>query len=274
MIGNQKQRDNGYIGVSTKVPPQVSELLNILANSRGMEVYELLQLLIHGFISYAKAEQSVPEEFRRLYESLKYDAAWCQAFNFASPTAVNDIAQLILILQQSGKKGFGMTMIDKPWMDQAKMTTCLPGIFERVCELALGQNDYLRLRSLNTSMHSTSTLDTVRMMIDAQEVININNEDREEMQAPGNYTDYGRIYEYGKRTKVKHRKGMDMYDRQQTIRFTDDDRQQADDEVDRCNGDRCGDCQHCDDANPYGKTFCDLTDQQIDPNDKACGNYE
>ena len=73
MIGNQKQRDDGYISVATKVPPQVSELLNILANSRGMEVYELLQLLIHGFISYAKAEQSVPEELGRHTENTIID---------------------------------------------------------------------------------------------------------------------------------------------------------------------------------------------------------
>ena len=272
MIGNQKQRDDGYISVATKVPPQVSELLNILANSRGMEVYELLQLLIHGFISYAKAEQSVPEEFRRLYESLKYDAAWCQAFNFASPTAVNDIAQLIIILQQQGKKGFGITMVDKPWMDKAQMTMCLPAIFERVCELALGQSDYMRLRRLNADMNSLSTLDTVRMMIDAQEVINIDNENHEEMQAPANYTEYGRLYEYGKRTKIKHRKGVDIYDRQQTIHFTDDDRQQAKEEVGR--SERCGDCQLCDDSNPYGKTYCDIDEQQINPNQPACTHYE
>lgn len=236
MIGNQNNKTTeGYVNVTTKVPPNVSDLLNILAAMRGMEVYELLQLLIHGFISYAKAEQSVPDEFRHLYESLKFDVAWNSAYNFCSPSARQDIAQLILILQQRGRKGFGMAMIDKPFMSEATMTRSVPAIYERVSEVSLGTNDYIRLRRMNISRGTKSELETVRTMLDAQEIINIEESDREEMPAMGDRTEGGRIAgdaAFGHRMKTNKRRTPDgEAQRQLHIIFTDEDRQAAEHEA-------------------------------------------
>ena len=232
MTGNQKNKDDGYVNVSTKVPPNVDELLNILASMRGMQVYQLLQLLIHGFISYAKAEQTVPDEFRHMYESLKFDAAWNKAYNFCSPTAQQDIAQMILILQQPGRKGFGMAMIDKPFMSEATMTRSIPAIYERMSKLSLGTNDYIRLRRMNISMGTQSELETVRMMLDAQELINIEAADREELPTMGDRAENNRPYIYGQRTRQTKRRTPDGEAmRQQRIVFTDEDREIADMEV-------------------------------------------
>ena len=52
------------------------------------------------------------------------------------------------------------------------------------------------------------------------------------MQGPNNFHEYGRQIAYGKKTKSIHRKGIDMYDRQTTIKFTDDDRNAAAHEAD------------------------------------------
>ena len=238
MTGNQKNKDDGYVNVSTKVPPNVADLLNILAQMRGMEVYELLQLLVHGFISYAKAEQAVPDEFRHLYESLKFDAAWVKAYNFCSPTAQQDIAQMILILQQPGRKGFGMAMIDKPFMDQVTMTRSIPAIYERVSELALGTNDYIRLRRMNIAKGTKSELETVRTMLDAQEQINIEAADREELPMMGDRSENNRPYVYGQRTRQTKRRTPDGEAmRQLRIQFTDEDRQLADSEAGHDSGD-------------------------------------
>ena len=238
MTGNQKNKDDGYVNVSTKVPPNVADLLNILAQMRGMEVYELLQLLVHGFISYAKAEQTVPDEFRHLYESLKFDAAWNKAYNFCSPTAQQDIAQMILILQQPGRKGFGMTMIDKPFMSEATMTRSVPAIYERMSELSLGTNDYIRLRRMNIAIGTQSELETVRKMLDAQEIINIEAADREELPMMGDRAENNRPYVYGQRTRQTKRRTPDSEaNRQQRIVFTDEDRQLADSEAGHDSGD-------------------------------------
>lgn len=228
MIGKQDNKQDGFVNVSTKIPPNVSDLLNILAAMRGMEVYELLQLLIHGFISYAKAEQTVPDEFRHLYESLKFDAAWNQAYNFCSPSAQQDIAQMILILQQAGRKGFGLLMIDKPFMSEATVTRSVPAIYGRVSEVSLGTRDYLRMRRMHISLGTQSELETVRTMLDAQETINIEESDREEFPAMGDRAQNNRVYNYGQRMKTKQRRTPDgEAERQQRIIFTEEDREAA-----------------------------------------------
>ena len=231
MIEEQKTKDEGYVNVSTKVPPYVEELLKILARMRGMKVYELLQLLINGFISYAKADTTMPDEFRHLFESLKMDAAWNNAYNFASPTAQQEIEQVILVLQQRGRTGFGVTMIDKPFISEARITTSLPAIVERVLELALGFKDYVRLRKVNTELETFDPIETIRTMLDAQEIINIEQSDIEEMPSIGNYHDFGKAIEYGKRYKRVGRRTPDSVNNQQTIRFTDEDRELAESEV-------------------------------------------
>lgn len=228
MIGNQKNKDEGYVNISTKVPPNVAELLTIIANLRGMEVYELLQLLVQGFISYAKADQTVPDEFRHLYESLKFDAAWNKAYNFCSPTAQQDIAQMVLVLQQPGRKGFGLLMIDKPFMSESTMTRSVQAIYERMSELSLGTNDYIRLRRMNVQLGTKSELEAVRTMIDAQEIINLDLENAEELPTLGDRAENNRPVIYGAKTKsTKHRTPDGEANRQQRIVFDDDDREAA-----------------------------------------------
>ena len=249
MIGEQKTKDEGYVSVATKVPSHVAELLTILARMRGMEVYELLQLLVNGFISYAKAETSVPEEFRHLYESLKFDVAWNQAFNFASPTAASEIAQMILVLQQPGRTGFGMMMIDKPFMTNATMTTCVPTIVERIMQLSLGLRDYMALRDMVTDHNMKDQLDMIQHMIAAQMVIDLDESDREELPAMGQYHDFGKIIEYGKRTKqYKHRTPDSLANSQQKILFDDFDRETAEHEAEEWEGEQ----HQSDHENPLG----------------------
>ena len=229
MIGEQKTKEEGYVSIATKVPAHVAELLTILARMRGMEVYELLQLLVNGFISYAKAETSVPDEFRHLYESLKFDVAWNQAFNFASPTAASEIAQMVLVLQQPGKKGFGLMMIDKPFIDEATSTLSIPLIVGRMLELSLGIDDFKRLRGMVAAHQSTDPLDMIRLMLDDQEVIDIEESNRRELPGHGEHHDYGRVIEYGNKAKRKpHRTPDSVANSQQKIIFDDYDREVSD----------------------------------------------
>ena len=44
MIGEQKNKDDGFVVISTKVPPHVAEFLNIFAESKGTDIYGLLQM--------------------------------------------------------------------------------------------------------------------------------------------------------------------------------------------------------------------------------------
>lgn len=240
----QKTKDEGFVTVATKVPRQVAELLHILAAGRGMEVYELLQLLINAFISAAKHDGPVPPGVRLLIESLKIDTAYCKAFNFASPTAVSEIAQMVLILQQRDqqgqpKHGFGMVMINKPFMDDARMTYCVDDILERIVEVAM-RGLYRELRQIGVAMESESMRETLTKMCDDQKIANLTEQDREELPGYGNFHDYGKAIEYGKKTKRKPHRTPDSLanSQQQRIIFDDDDRAMADYEAQEWEGER------------------------------------
>ena len=51
MTENQKNSEEGWVMLNAKVPPHIGTLFNILARQRGMTSYEMLQLLINGFIT-------------------------------------------------------------------------------------------------------------------------------------------------------------------------------------------------------------------------------
>ena len=223
---SKQKPDDGYISIATKVPVWVADLLTILAKMRNMEVYELLQLLVNAFISAAKNSGPVSTDMRLLIDSLKMDAAWNNAFNFASPTAKNEIAQVVLILQQPGHKGFGLAQIDRPFISDASyITYCVDDILERVMEIGM-KGLYKELRDIGNELGSESVRETLTILCDAQRLVNIDRQYQEEGPQVGNYSDYGRPIEFGKRTKRK--KHLSPDDIQTHIVFNDDDKKVAD----------------------------------------------
>ena len=225
MTENQKNKEDGWVMLNTKVPPHIGQLFDLLAKQRGMASYELLQLLVHGFITAAKHDGPVTPELRLLLDSLKLDVAFCRAFNFASPTAQNEIAQMVLILQQPGNKGFGMIMIDRPFMDNAMMTYCIDSILERVTEVSM-TDLYKELRQIGIVLESKSIRETLIAMCDAQQMEFLKAGDEDEMPGMGNFHDFGRAIEYGQRTKgYKHRTPDSLHNAQQRIQFHDFDRE-------------------------------------------------
>jgi len=207
MIGDQKQRDDGFVTVATKVPPHVAELLNIIAKSKGTDIYGLLQLFIDVIITAAKTTTHVSPKMKLLLHMLELDAGWNNAFNFANPTAQMDIAQMVLILQQhDGKRpreGFGMVMIDKPFMgDDAQQTLCVDDILERVAEVSM-KGLYKELRAVGIALETESLRETLTILCDGALIDHMNEMDAAEGPQVGNFTDFGKVIEYGKRTKRK-----------------------------------------------------------------------
>lgn len=227
MTENQKNTEDGWVMLNAKVPPHIGKLFNILAQQRGMTSYELLQLLINGFITAAKHEGPLTPELRLLIDSLKLDVAFSKAFNFASPTATAEIAQMILILQQPGRKGFGLMMIDRPFLGNAAVTHCIDTILERVTEVGMADL-YKELRQIGVKLDSQSVRETLVRMCDAQLISILNGEDADEMPGMGNFHDFGKQVEYGKRYKRKPRRTPDsLANSQQRIVFGEEDQEQA-----------------------------------------------
>ena len=241
MIGDQKTRDDGYVNVSTKVPVHIAALLNLIAKAKGVETYELLQLAIQAIITAAKAETDLSPTMKLLMSMIDIDGNWQRAFNLCSPTARYDIAQMILVLQQhdgeegekgKARNGFGLVMIDKPYMtEEPKQTLCVDDILERVAEVSM-KGLYKKLRQIGVELESNSLRETLVLMCDAQEILNIDESNRHEMPQIGNFHDFGRIVEYGQKFKrVRRRTPDSLANSQQRIQFDDYDRELADEEA-------------------------------------------
>ena len=241
MIGNQQNKDDGYVNVGTKVPPHVAELLNIIAQSKGTDIYGLLQLFVQTIIRAAKCETALPPHLKLLMQMLEIDSDWNRAFSFASPSAQTDVAQVILVLQQHDKegakgrprKGFGLVMIDHPLIPGSKprCTYCVDSIMERVAEVAMPgiKKD---IDEMGRRLHTHSLRETLTLMADAQLLQSLAEADRDELPQLGNYSDFGKVIEYRERAKALKRRTPDgEANRQQRIMFDDFDRDVADMEV-------------------------------------------
>lgn len=237
MIGNQKQLEEGNTGtVSVKLHKWAIQLLDIIAESRehGTNANDLLKKCIEFIIETAKITGPVPPEMKTLIDMLKLDAAWHSAFNFGDVTATNDIAQIILVLQQhDGKQprqGFGLVMINKPMIagETPTMTLCVDKMLERLIELSM-KGLYQDLRDIGNALGTQSMRETLTTLCDAQKVVNFDNQLRDELPQMGNFSDFGKAIEYGQRTKQKkHRTPDSLANSQQRIVFDDYDREIAD----------------------------------------------
>lgn len=232
MIGNQKTNDDGYVTIATKVPPHIAELLNIICAARGIKVYELLNLCIQAIIETAKCTTDLSPDLRQIVDMLRMDAGWNNAFSFASPYAQTDVAQLILILQQPDRKGFGLTMIDRPFMESARQTYCVDDMLERVAEVSM-RGLYKELRQIGIALDSQSLRETLTILCDAALIDYLDKIDQSELPQIGVVNEFGKVIEYAAKTKSKHhRTPDDQSARQQHIVFDDYDKEIARKEAD------------------------------------------
>lgn len=223
MTENQKNKEDGWVMLNTKVPPHIGQLFDLLAKQRGMKSYELLQLLVNGFISAAKHDGPLTPELRLLIDSLKLDVAFNKAFSFANPTAQNEIAQVVLILQQPEHKGFGLVMIDRPFMGEATVTYCIDSIIERVAEVGMNEI-YKDLRQVGVELETKSVRETLVLMVDAQMFANLKAMDDAEMPGMDNFHEFGKRVELGQKFKGYKHMTPDSKYRENKIMFHDFDR--------------------------------------------------
>lgn len=209
--------------VATKISPESAEVLNRIARSRGMEVYELLQLMCQVLIRSTSDIHNLSDEINQLLILFHSEPGWKDAFNICNPTAETEIAEEILILQQKDKKGFGAIKVTKPWMGEWTQTENAEYIVGRVLEVCM-PGVIKRIRELGASMGCKSLTQLLITLTDAKEILHLEEQDRREMEAANDYTDNGRRYAYGQRTRIHHHRTPDgEAARQQRIRFNADD---------------------------------------------------
>lgn len=229
MNNNQQKQvqDGGNATLSVKVSKDTYDLLNILAEGmeHGTNANDLLKMFVHAFIESAKHSGPVINEMRMLLDMLRLEEGWHKHFNFADVNAQKEVAQVVLILQQPGRTGFGMTMIDRPYMDASHQTFCVDEILERVVEVSM-KGLYQELRDIGNRLGTHSMRETLTILCDSYRLAQMDDDIQDELPQLGNYSDFGRAIEYGKRTKRKKHLTPDSI--QQHIVFGDDDRETAD----------------------------------------------
>jgi len=215
----------------------MSELLNLIAKGRGDDVNanHLLALCLQFIVESAKCDGPVPVWMRTLLNMLKLDTSWHESFNFSSTECQMDVAQIILVLQQHDgdkpRQGFGLAMIDKPFMGHSTVTYCVDDILERVVEVSM-KGLYKQLRQIGTEVESQSLRETLTILCDAQQIVNLEDADKAELPGYGDRHDYGRAIQYGQKyRRARHRTPDSLANSQQIINFGEEDREAADAEA-------------------------------------------
>ena len=218
--------DEKFVVMATKVSPDDAVVWDAICQARQTDTYHMLQNFIYTMIRAAADPHTLNPDIQKILTMLEADAGWQKAFNLCAPNLKAKVSQVVLILEQEGRKGFGAVMIDKPFMGEARMTECTDDILERVCEVTM-RGIYRRLRLLGARMDCNN-------LSDVQNVMQLDGELQDELPQAGDRADNGKEYAYGKRTKSKYRRTIDgVANRQQRIVFNDRDREQADEEAER-----------------------------------------
>ena len=237
MKKNQKPTDEKFVAMATKISPAAAEVWDAICQARQTDTYHMLQNFIYTMIRAAADPHALNPDIQKILTMLDTDAGWQKAFNLCAPNAKAKVSQVVLIMEQEGRKGFGAVMVNRPFMGDATMTECTDDILERVCEVTM-RGIYRRLRLLGARMECNNLSDVLLTLIDSQTILDLAGDVQAEGPQMGDRADNGHEYAYGKRTKQTKRRTPDTLDRQQRITFTDEDRQQADEEVARSSSDK------------------------------------
>ena len=197
-----KTKDERFEQLGTKIDPAMAEVLDACCNAMGVDVYHLLQWFAYTIVKASAPMHNLDPRIQKLMTMLDRDAGWQNAFNLCNPDRLK-VAQVILILEQEGHKGFGAVMIDKPWMGaMMRQTECVDDILERVCEVTMS-GIYRRVRQMGADMECNNLSDVLLTMLDAQDILNAEERDAAEGPQMGDVAQNGKVLAYGKRTKRK-----------------------------------------------------------------------
>lgn len=228
----QNNQNQNFEPKGTKISPAMAVVWDAVCEALGTNTYDLIQQFIYAMIRAASEQHEKSPEIQRLMDALDLDPGWQNAINLCAPNGKLKISQMVLIVEQEDKQGFGMVMLNKPYMGDVTQTENVNLIIERVLEVGL-KKIYRKLRMIKADMRVNWLSDVLASMIDAQDLLNAEQADREELPGMGYNTVNGKQIIYGNKAKAKqHRTPDSLADDQryhQThIIFDDYDREVAD----------------------------------------------
>lgn len=229
------QNKEPYELLQTKISPQQAALLDAICNVLGVNTYQIFQMFFYVLCKASAPMHELSPEIKKIMTLMETDAGWAEAFNLANPNELR-VAQVVLILEQKDKKGFGAVMVDKPFMGKApekvddidhnradpQMTENVDAILERVTEVTM-HGIYRRLRLFGARMECNDLSDILLTLVDGETIALLDEEAKAEMKGEALYDYRGRRIEYGKKSKAKQHRTPDSVATDQRIKFGDDD---------------------------------------------------
>lgn len=206
-------KEEKFIPMGTKVNESAAKVWDAICQARQTDTYHLLQNFIYTMIRAAADPHALNPDIQKILTMLDLDADWQNAINLAAPSCEGlKVAQMVLILEQEGKRDFAAVMINKSAVPgekpELRMTENVDDILERVCEVTM-KGIYRRLRLLGGMMECNNLSDVLLTLIEKQGNEELDAENQREMQGSDRFTDYGKEYAYGKRTKQTKRKNIE-----------------------------------------------------------------
>ena len=224
----EQNNQQGFEPKGTKINPAMAVVWDAVCDALGTNTYDLIQQFIYSVIRAASEQHDKSPEIQRLMDALDIDPGWQNAINLCSPNGRLKIAQMVLIVEQEGKQGFGMVMLDKPYIGDVQQTENVNLIIERVIEVGM-KRLYKKMRSIKEEMKCNWMSDVLASMIDAQDLLNTEHSNSDEMPGIGDYHDHGKRVVYGnKHKRVPHRTPDSVANSQMSIQWDDNDREMAD----------------------------------------------
>lgn len=220
MIGEDNTQ--GFEPKGTKISPAMAVVWDAVCEALGTNTYDLIQNFIYSMIRAASEQHEKSPEIQKLLDALDLDPGWQNAINLCAPNGKLKIAQMVLIVEQEDKSGFGMVMLNKPYMGDVTQTENVNLIIERVIEVGM-KKLYKKLRGIKADMKCNWLSDVMLTMIDAQDILNAEQADRDEMPGYGDHHDYGKRVEYGNKHKRVPHRTPDSVANQMSIHFDESD---------------------------------------------------
>lgn len=223
-MDNKNKEQDKFEPMGTKIDPAMAVVWNAVCQALGTDTYHLLQQFIYAMIRMASDAHAKTPEVEKLMTLLDSDAAWQNAINLCAPKGKLSISQMILIVEDEEKEGFAMTMLNKPFFNDCVQIDNANMIIERVLEVGF-RRIYKKIREMGKKHDCKWFADTLLLMLDAQDILEIEESEREEMIGQAMFNDYGRPIEYGKKTKGYKHRTPDSLAQQHRIVFDDFDRE-------------------------------------------------
>ena len=234
-----KQYDERFVTLATKVSRHSAEQLTRIARKKGMTIYELIQMVCDTLIRYMDDRHNLSEEMERAMSIFEHMNGWADALNLADPTVHKEVCQAVYIFQDGGdpsqpdkqrKHGFRCKMVNKPFMGLWTEDSNVMHIFERIFCICMPEL-YLKLVRARILLEADSVSEVINMLADAEVIMQLNNEYRKEFEDAAR-TDGGKSYVYGRKTKSVQHRTPDSLAQDQRIKFDYGDREAAEREAD------------------------------------------